>query len=633
MRKKIFFNIILFVLVLLPFFYFTAKNANAQKEFIVDAQVTYELDKEGNTKVINNITLENIFPTLYAKSYTLTLDNIELKNVRAYQGNQSLKIEESEEGDKTNLKVNFDDILVGKGEKRNFSVEFDVDNFATRTGEVWEISIPKLSDETAFRDYKVILSVPTFFGNKAYMSPDPAEEYIQAGKNIYVFNKEAISKTGISAGFGEFQVFSFILNYHLENPLNKKAETKIPIPPDTAFQKVYYDKINPGPEEIEIDSDGNWLATFILSPRERLDITTSGSVQIFATERSFMMPSIETLAKNTTSTQYWQKDDPVIKELSKDLNTPKKIYDYVTQTLNYDYNRVRPNVQRLGATESLKQPNSAICMEFTDLFIALARSAGIPAREINGYAYTENPEIQPLSLVADVLHSWPEYWDSKRNAWIPVDPTWGKTTGGIDYFNKLDLRHFTFVVHGSDPEKPYAPGSYKLGPNPQKDVFVNFGKLPEERNSELKLTAEVSQKLPFLGSEITVNIYNPGPVALYNLEPVVNLDNKAIPQTKISVLPPFSSYDFTVKIPFSFLGRNTPKSISIEANSEVLAIPGNKTSVIINSLVFLFIILTLVLSFVFIRHKKIKPPHLNLKKLFKKNEVKSEKVSQNPKDS
>ena len=95
-------------------------------------------------------------------------------------------------------------------------------------------------------------------------------------------------------------------------------------------------------------------------------------------------------------------------------------------------------------------------MEFTDLFITIARSAGIPAREVNGFAYTENPDIQPLSLVNDVLHAWPEYYDSEKGVWIPVDPTWGSTTGGVDYFSKLDLRHFTFVVHGKDSTKPYA---------------------------------------------------------------------------------------------------------------------------------------------------------------------------------
>ena len=140
--------------------------------------------------------------------------------------------------------------------------------------------------------------------------------------------------------------------------------------------------------------------------------------------------------------------NPIIIDEAKNLKTAKGIYDFVSTKLKYDYERVKPNVERLGAVNALNNPNSAICMEFTDLFIALARAAGIPAREVNGFAYTENPKIQPLSLVNDVLHAWPEYYDYEKGVWIPVDPTWASTTGGVDYFNKLDLRHFTFVMHG-----------------------------------------------------------------------------------------------------------------------------------------------------------------------------------------
>ena len=129
-------------------------------------------------------------------------------------------------------------------------------------------------------------------------------------------------------------------------------------------------------------------------------------------------------------------------------------------------------------------------MEFTDTFIALSRAAGIPAREINGYAYTENPHVQPMGMVSDVLHSWPEYYDKEKNFWVPIDPTWGNTTGGVDFFHKLDLRHFAFVIHGVDSSKPYPPGSYKLGANPQKDVYVSFGKLPKMRNPKISIKSE-----------------------------------------------------------------------------------------------------------------------------------------------
>ncbi|NCC70435.1 hypothetical protein EOM09_02540, partial [bacterium] len=45
---------------------------------------------------------------------------------------------------------------------------------------------------------------------------------------------------------------------------------------------------------------------------------------------------------------------------------------------------------------NLNLPNSSICTDFTDLFITLARAKGIPAREVQGFAYTNNSKIKPI---------------------------------------------------------------------------------------------------------------------------------------------------------------------------------------------------------------------------------------------
>src|SRR4030043_1680806 len=596
---------LLLLLIFLSILFILPRKIFAEGEFITDSEVEYYLNDDGTTRVTHNMTLENVYATLYAKSYTLKLENIEPLNIKAYQGNEILSVNETRQDNTVNLEVEFPDTLVGKGEKRNFSLVFNVTDFAVRTGEIWEISIPKLIMPESYRNYSVIISVPSKLGNEAYISPEPQTRQSVSGRNTLVFNKEMVAKSGISAGFGEFQIFSFDLNYHLENPLNQSAETELAIPPDTAFQKLYYTSFNDKPESIRIDADGNWMALYKLKARERKDIKVMGFVQIYAKERNFAIPDREVLNNNLTTSEYWQTTDTAIVNLAQELKTPQNIYDYVVKTLVYDYERVKPNEQRLGAVNALKNPKNAICMEFTDLFIAIARAAGIPARGIDGYAYTENPEIQPLSLVADVLHSWPEYWDSDRGVWIQIDPTWGSTTGGIDYFSKLDLRHFTFVVHGQDPNKPYPPGSYKLGANPQKDVFVNFAKLPEIKTSDIKITANIIRKIPLIGAEIEVTLYNPGPVALYNITPTVFFDDEKNLFNTIDVITPFNSTKFSFRIPFTLLGTKTPEKIVIIAGEKRLEVPSYKSSVIITSLVTLFIILLLIAIFIIFRLKRI----------------------------
>ena len=91
----------------------------------------------------------------------------------------------------------------------------------------------------------------------------------------------------------------------------------------------------------------------------------------------------------------------------------------------------------------------------------MSRALNIPSREINGYAYTTNTALRPLAQETDILHAWPEFYDSANNSWIQVDPTWGNTTGGIDYFHQLDFSHITFVRHGLEPTYPLPAGVYK----------------------------------------------------------------------------------------------------------------------------------------------------------------------------
>jgi len=288
------------------------------------------------------------------------------------------------------------------------------------------------------------------------------------------------------------------------------------------------------------------------------------------------------------------------------LKTPQAIYNYVSETLQYDSSRVQPNVQRMGAVAALENPTKAICMEYTDLFIAIARAAGIPAREVNGFAYTENPDLQPIGLVADVLHAWPEYYDKEKGVWIAIDPTWGSTTGGIDFFNKLDLRHFAFVVHGSSSREPYPPGSYKLGPNPQKDVYVSFGQLPENKISTPTVTIKPFRVLPFFNSVYTATVRNPGPAALYSVYPTIYYDSVEKTRDYIAVLPPYSNKQIQITLQHSFLGKDMPNLVKVVIGTNKAEILTNKKQTVVNSLIIVLLVLIIVMAFIFLKAKKIK---------------------------
>ncbi|MBI1863712.1 transglutaminase domain-containing protein [Candidatus Woesebacteria bacterium] len=583
------------VLFLLTLFFIFPKKAFADENFLSTIDSTYQVDVTGATRVSNTIYLENKKTNIYAVSYSLILTGIKPEDVTATQDNGSkLDLTTQENNGSIKVNVKFPDAIVGIGNKRTFTLNYVNKNLAVKTGEIWEISIPRLESQNSFESFIVRLKIPKSLGNLAYISPNEDEVINSQDSTSYIFKNNSNSQNGISAAFGNFQVFGFELTYHLENPIPISSQIQIALPPDTAYQKMYYTDIAPDPSNVSIDQDGNWQALYYLKPGDRFDVKTKGSVQIFPNPRKNYQSPTTDLGEYLKPTEFWQTQDPQIQKLSKTLKTPKAIYDYVTQNLKYDITRVKPNIERFGAIKALENPKNAICMEYTDLFIALARAAGIPAREINGYAYTENPDIEPISLVSDVLHAWPEYYDSKLQSWVPVDPTWGSTSG-IDFFSKLDLRHFVFVVHGLNPNLPYPAGSYKLGTNPQKDVFVSFGKLPILSNQNPDLSISFSK----------VTLKNTTINAIYS--PKINIffdQNLALTRT-IPVLPPFGYSEVNFEIPSGFLGFGLPQTVDARLGSlsAVYSIPKNLVIVKNISLILLCI---LVLILVILRKKIVK---------------------------
>ena len=601
MRKKL-----ASLLATIFFFLFLLPPATfAQEEITTNVIARYEIQESGIAQVKKDFTLINALSDLYATGYSFVLDNVKPADVTVWEEGKEHQISIEEREGATFVDIVFADAVVGKGESRLFHISYADARLATKTGEVWEITIPRLIKPESFTSYQAILSVPTSFGQEAFLSPRPVSKQDSPNASVYSFSKNLIADSGVVAAFGQFQVFDFDLTYHLENPLQHAAQTQIALPPDTAFQKVIYESIAPLPDQVHVDQDGNWLASYKLKPRQRVDVRAKGAVQLFAQEKDYPTPSASLLAENLTETGYWQTSDPQIASLARSLTTPKQIYDYLVATFSYNTDRVAPNVSRLGAAAALANPENAICMEFTDAFVALARAAGIPAREINGFAYSENPEIQPLSLVADVLHAWPEYWDEQRGVWVPIDPTWGNTTGGIDFFTKLDLRHFTFVIHGQSATYPFPAGSYKLGPNPQKDVFVNFGKLPAVRTSTPSLELAHTQSIPFFKTTYEIEIRNPGPVAVYGAQTQAFLDDEFVQLDSLEPLLPFSSQVIEVEVPFHPFGLGLAENLNIVLGEQRLTVSTHKTTLAITHIAFSLALLLIFVVVVLLKLKRL----------------------------
>ncbi len=523
-------------------------KAYATGEFQADYDVQYAISPAGKTIVTQQVTLTNKLPNFYPQEYSLVLDSDKISNIIAYDDGGIITPAISVKEGKTHIALKFNVRAIGLGKSLPFSLRYEHAGVATKNGSIWELYVPGVLNDPDIGTYDVTLAVPPTFGPAAYLSPPPA--------NSKSWNKEQMIKGGIAAAYGTSQNFDLTLTYSLSNPGVTAELQEIALPPSTAFQKVTIQSLTPTPVTVTSDPDGNWLGRYSVGPRQTVKVTAVISVSVFlAARKDFAAPPPDT-ALYTKEAAYWQVKDPEIQNLASRNPTPKMIYDYVASALSYDYTKVNAPTSRMGALETLKNPTKAVCMEFTDLFIAVARAAGIPARRVVGYAYTNNPKLRPLSLITDVLHAWPEYYDSALQLWVPVDPTWANTTGGVDYFTKLDFNHIVFAINGVDSATPYPAGYYRTADSSGRDISVEFAASPQDKGADVSTVIEFPSQVG-AGTKVqgSIVVTNKGGESAYNIavsavsEPdgikVTRVINELLPYAVVRI-PITGTFDQTV---------------------------------------------------------------------------------------
>lgn len=123
--------------------------------------------------------------------------------------------------------------------------------------------------------------------------------------------------------------------------------------------------------------------------------------------------------------RFIESDHPLIRTLAQELkgdsspeNSARAIYEWVRDNVAY----AGYIEEQRGALRAL-QERRGDCTEYADLVVALARSAGIPARSVGGYVseWDFTPKAQDY-------HNWAELYisgawrivDAQKGNWLPV---------------------------------------------------------------------------------------------------------------------------------------------------------------------------------------------------------------------
>lgn len=195
-----------------------------------------------------------------------------------------------------------------------------------------------------------------------------------------------------------------------------ELQIKLSIPSQTPYQFV---KLS---EQVSTDQEGNDYV-MLNSDEPRSVFTYSKKIEIKTFARttpslpsSYVVPAEYSIY--TVPTPRTQSDNQQIRSLalsitensSDQFEKVARLAIFVNRHIKYDESLVGQESDALRVLQSGK----GVCVEYSTLFSALARSIGIPVRYLTGYVYNER-------FNGWVGHTWNEAYIGE---WVPVDATW-----------------------------------------------------------------------------------------------------------------------------------------------------------------------------------------------------------------
>ncbi len=340
---------------------------------------------------------------------------------------------------------------IGTTDKLSITLEYENYGLIEKTGALYDIYASGLDKSTKFEnenqlfDYNTYISInEELFPAQNFILP-VATEITNVSPTIkkYYYNKQSILGKTIWLQMGTKQFYHFKLVQKIEptmkNNLGLQNEYTLVLPRDVdnaeIYQKVYFDKILPLPSRVETDSDGNIIAHFNVPSVDSGEITVEGYVEVGLTGVKVSEENSGNLsdyvAANTSqylkAAEFWEVDSSEIQKVAATLKSENSnvyklisnIFTFVTDKIDYNEIKRFGLNERQGALETLKN-GSGVCMEYSDLYITLARAQGIPTRAVFGYGYDpkEGSDTQES-------HQWVASLLPGLNKWLDVDVTWG----------------------------------------------------------------------------------------------------------------------------------------------------------------------------------------------------------------
>jgi transglutaminase-like putative cysteine protease len=197
------------------------------------------------------------------------------------------------------------------------------------------------------------------------------------------------------------------------------TRVKLPAPPDRTVPGKLVFRLKGIPKEFQApDPRQSWAQ----GPGDTVTLTVVAQAPA-AADPAHDAPRLAGGAKRAPeyleATPEIDADAPRIRQLAREVvGSTRGVYAASTKLVHHVYRRLEKayGVSRDRASEVLEL-GKGDCTEHALLFTALARAAGIPARQVHGLVYAQYDDAVP----ALYWHAWVEV--RSGDEWIAVDPT------------------------------------------------------------------------------------------------------------------------------------------------------------------------------------------------------------------
>jgi tetratricopeptide (TPR) repeat protein len=202
------------------------------------------------------------------------------------------------------------------------------------------------------------------------------------------------------------------------------------------------------------------------------------------TEKALQLPiKNPELAEYLKATAEFAADKKEVIDQAKEIagndrdawSVARKLAEWTHKNLEWKYVVSADAVQTLATRE-------ADCSEFSELFVGMARSLGLPARMVSGLAYSGS---------SFGGHAWVEVWIGK---WVELDPTWGTDFVDATHIRNADNRLLTSaglkLIELEVIETTRSTAEFKKTPRALAEQLVKA--IPAANKSEVEAAIDIA---------------------------------------------------------------------------------------------------------------------------------------------